>query len=117
MYECTYDACATDADCGAHGVCACGMENPYGAQYGRTPNTCLTGNCQVDADCGEEGYCSPSYQNYCGAIGVVGYFCHRQAQACTTDKCVDDGDCGSGSVCSWDPTEASWMCVSGFCAG
>lgn len=114
-WRCTYDSCFTDLDCaggvGGPGVCAC----EGGSRSDN--NVCLVGNCRVDADCGEGGYCSPSLGDCGNYFGVVGYFCHTDA-----DVCVDDADCGAGggssqAYCAFKPTVGHWMCSNLHCAG
>lgn len=107
-YECSYDACEVDTDCGAagtSGVCSCRVG------IGEA-NVCLAGNCRVDGDCAGN-YCSPS-QGTCGAFGGnVGYFCHVAA-----DECVDDPDCGTpASTCRFEPAVGHFKCSDSQCAG
>jgi hypothetical protein len=103
---CTYDACASDADCSQGQTCAC-HGSPYTVGTG---NMCVAGNCRVDADCGANGYCSPSpAANGCGGIPVGGYYCHTQG-----DECVDDSDChGSAGIqgCAYSTTSNRWTCI------
>jgi hypothetical protein len=112
QWECTYDRCFSDEDCG-DSVCACDGGWRTGA------NVCLGGDCQTDADCGDGGFCSPSLSD-CGDFGgVVGWYCHN-----CEDECVNDSDCGpdprgSGlsGYCLFSPTEGHWVCGYGQCAG
>jgi hypothetical protein len=110
---CTYDACATDSDCGSGKLCECGTGD---GTYGRTGNACLPGNCRVDSDCaGGGGFCSPTYDTSCGAYsGTVGYYCHT-----ASDTCTNDSDCteGGAGYCAWQPAVGKWACSYGFCAG
>jgi hypothetical protein len=116
---CTYDACATDSQCGTGKVCVCGTS---AGSDGRTANQCVVSNCEVDSDCGPDGYCSPTESMGCGASGVVGYFCHTAA-----DECTNDGDCAGattdggprpgGGYCAWDGTSSKWTCEYGVCSG
>jgi hypothetical protein len=49
--NCSYDACASDADCPTGEPCACRASAADSAA-----NSCLTGgNCRVDSDCGDGG--------------------------------------------------------------
>src|SRR5439155_1737546 len=87
---CSYDTCATDADCAQMGgPCEC-RPSTQGIVAPTTTagNVCKAGNCRVDADCGSGGYCSPSLGSCGNYGGVVGYYCHT-----TRDTCVDDADC------------------------
>lgn len=112
-WNCTYDECTTDDDCGAGaGICSC--EGAFRADA----NRCLSTNgCRVDSDCGGgAGFCSPTLGG-CGHFDkTVGYFCHTPQ-----DECVDDADCGGpgapGSYCAYDKTVARWKCSSAECAG
>jgi hypothetical protein len=107
---CSYDECATDAECGS-AVCVCRDEARIGA-----PNACFRGNSRVDADC-PGTYCSPSgvdiFWNCLGAVplGAFGFFCHTAA-----DECVDKEDCGSGNVsCVFDADARHFKCLSLSC--
>ena len=113
-YHCTYDECASSADCTtASTSCACGDINA--GSY----NVCVPSNCKVDTDCGANGYCSPSYGS-CGTFGgeYGGVYCHT-----ANDECVNDSDCtGNGETsgpgyCAFDTTKAAWACSYSVCAG
>jgi len=109
-YQCTYDLCFNDSECGEDSVCVCGLPTA------ESVNHCVTGGCTIDADCGTNGYCSPSFGTCGNYFGVIGYFCHTPE-----DECVDDVDCGDGSFgapyCAYDPTLGHWACSSLQCAG
>lgn len=93
QYYCESDACSTDSDCGATGVCLC--------DQGCTRNACRSGNCRVDADCGSGLYCSP-WSTGC----FTGFDCHT-----SEDECADSSDCPSdGTSCSYDPNVGHWRC-------
>ncbi len=52
--RCTYDVCTKDSDCGAKGVCECGIG--FAGQ-----NLCLSlGDCRTDADCASGQVCALS---------------------------------------------------------
>jgi hypothetical protein len=121
-FECSYDHCLSDADCGGH-ACGCrGGAFSYGAPYSRSAtlgeNTCFSGNCRVDGDCGPNGYCSPSTY-VCGtAWGYHDFYCHT-----ASDECIDDSDCDSfdggpfaptgPAYCAYDEVRAHWSCNRG----
>ena len=126
---CSYDACATDADCPSNEPCEC-RTSPSDS----TANVCLTsGNCRVDGDCGPGGYCSPSQLEafcfcpsaalcadgssscyadnvqvpcVCGDSCGHGYFCHT-----ANDTCLDDADCGGDGTCNYDTVDRRWSCA------
>jgi hypothetical protein len=108
-YQCSYDTCFSDADCGA-AVCACATSD--GA------NHCLTANCHVDTDCPSiggnvTGFCSPSLGSCGNYSGTVGYFCHT-----ADDECTNDADCGGASAyCQYERTIGHWRCSTTQCAG
>jgi len=116
--HCSYDACATDADCSTGGPCACrpaAQGQAIVAPVPATGNVCLMGNCKVDADCGAGGYCSPSFGSCGSYAGVVGYYCHT-----ARDTCVDDSDCtarGGAGDCRYNPTAGAWACSTSMCVG
>lgn len=110
-YECTYDTCFEDSDCGGQ-ICACREAGSVAVNF------CMPGNCQTDADCGEGGYCSPS-QGECGSYsGIIGYYCRT-----LDDECLNDSDCtgdatGSGpGYCMFSPADAHWICGYTQCVG
>jgi hypothetical protein len=114
--QCTYDTCATDADCAQMGgPCEC---RPAGqgivAPPPTTMNVCKAGNCRVDKDCGTAGYCSPSLGSCGNYLGVTGYYCHT-----AKDKCTDDTDCQAqgGGDCRYDSVTNAWACATSQCAG
>jgi hypothetical protein len=102
MYYCTYDQCATDADCESGKICYCTAD---------TAARCLTvGNCQSDADCGGGGYsyCSPSTGRDCGGYhSIDGFHCHT-----AKDTCMDDADCTGTDYCNFDTYEGRWKCTA-----
>ncbi len=115
--HCTYDECASSADCtAANTSCACGDIDPS------SNNVCVPSNCKVDTDCGANGYCSPSYGS-CGTYGgeYGGIYCHTANDQCTND--TDCTDAGSGAVsggpgyCAFDTEAAKWTCQYTRCAG
>ena len=104
---CSYDECATDADCKA-AVCDCRNVGVIGQ-----PDKCILGNCRTDGDCKGQ-YCSPSGTTVgagcMGAeLGSYGYFCHT-----ATDECVDDSDCGDAK-CMFDPAVVHFRCIKLVC--
>lgn len=106
--SCSYDECATDADCKA-AVCDCRNVGVIGQ-----PNKCFLGTCRTDADC-PSNYCSPSGTNVTAGctgaeLGSYGYFCHAPS-----DECVDDEDCTSGTRCMFDPAVVHWKCLNLIC--
>ena len=116
IYNCSYDTCATDADCkgggaNAHNVCACRQPASAGANY------CLAGNCSTDADCGGN-YCSPSFGD-CGHYGGVQmYYCHG-----AKDECINDADCPASGpyqqdgACRYNTQVGHFQCSTSECAG
>ena len=115
--QCTYDECFVDGDCGARGVCECGVLN---AGTRTQANRCSrNGDCTIDADCGPGGYCSPNVQSdnqSCGGPAPAGYFCHT-----AKDECVNDKDCfgkKGGNACVFAPERGIWACGAiAICAG
>jgi hypothetical protein len=117
--HCSYDACASDADCSGGTVCDC---RPSGTS--NHPNVCLQANCRTDADCGTSGYCSKS--DIPGAIPPwepnspgfttmfqTGYFCHAP-----NDCCIDNADCAPNGThydyCLYaGQNRAPWQCGGG----
>ncbi len=101
-YNCVYDQCATDADCGSGMVCYCTATSAA---------RCLAiGNCRIDADCGggNYSYCSPSMSWVCGGYRPIdGYHCHTPA-----DSCLDDTECTGTDYCNFDVYEARWKCTA-----
>ena len=112
--SCSYDQCATDADCAGNTPCVCRSSASDSA-----PNVCQGGgNCRIDADCGPGGYCSGSippdrcngYLFICDFSCGSGYFCHT-----SKDTCTDNSDC-MGGFCGFDLDSQSWRCGGGACA-
>jgi Cys-rich repeat protein len=107
---CSYDQCATDADCGGPKVCDC---RNAGA---RDANVCVAGDCRVDLDCGAGRWCSPSATDVAPSCltgiepGSIGYFCHT-----SSDECTDDRDCPSGEKCLFLVAAMHWACVQKRC--
>jgi hypothetical protein len=106
--SCNYDQCSTDTECGTDGICECGS----GADVGRTPNECLTGNCEIDSDCGSGRYCAPSAQ-LC-TDQTSGYYCTTPG-----DQCHNDSDCPGRDdyQCLYDTTKDIWDCQQLVCPG
>lgn len=108
-WECTYDQCFADADCGTT-VCAC--EGGWGTDN----NVCRQGNCQVDADCGAGSFCSPSFGDCGDYSGVVAFYCRT-----CEDECVNDSDCQDPSLgagyCAYMADRAHWACSWSQCVG
>jgi hypothetical protein len=98
---CSYDDCASDADCMTNEVCRC-------RESASDSNACVQGDCHTDADCGPGGFCSPSRGYDRINLGVTGFFCHMPA-----DTCVDDSDCAGDAgqgACVWFPDMGHWAC-------
>jgi len=100
--SCTYDLCATDADCDPGKVCYCTAS---------TAARCLmVGNCQIDSDWSSTGnsYCSPSMGSDCGGVhSVDSYYCHTAA-----DTCLDNTDCDGSAYCNYSIYNGRWECTS-----
>jgi len=116
--QCSYDTCATDADCAQMGgpcECRSSAQGIVAPPTTTSMNVCKAGNCRVDHDCGAGGYCSPSLGSCGNYAGVVGYYCHT-----AKDTCVDDADCqvrGGVGDCRYDPASNAWACATSQCAG
>jgi hypothetical protein len=96
------DACLTDSDCGATGVCDC--EAPRCAEpFAVAGNVCIASNCRVDSDCAC-GFCAGDTS--CG--GLDGYYCTTPQDECSTDADCQDG--GSPMQCRWSTNR--WACVA-----
>ncbi|MES1158090.1 MAG: hypothetical protein ABUL67_03215 [Haliangium ochraceum] len=108
--QCSFDQCLTDADCGAHGLCACAADY-YGGNVAYHPNICVQGNCRVDSDCGSAGFCSPS-RGHCGSF--EGFYCHTPKDTCV-DATKDCGGCAPS--CTYSPAAATFVCGGSACAG
>ena len=107
-WQCTYDVCQSDGDCGASGVCQC--EGGFRSDH----DVCLESSCRVDADCGAGRFCSPSLGS-CGNFSkIVTYACHEPS-----DECIDDEDCAAehNGSCRFEPAVGHWKCSSSECAG
>lgn len=109
--ECSYDECASDADCGEGELCDC-----RGLAGSTRANRCVKAGCRTDADCGGP-WCSPSLSpGGCGgtSLAFAGYFCHTGA-----DECIDDADCkgegAGGASCDYDPGAGHWRCSARDC--
>jgi hypothetical protein len=112
--ECTYDACATNADCPAGTDCMCEPMSG-GAGFTGSPTQCLPSNCRTDADCGPGGFCSPSQLNgtlwSCGAI--VGNFCHTTNDECGVDAdCLVDPGVALYPACVYSVERGHWVCAA-----
>ncbi len=126
LVACSYDECATDADCPDDEPCEC-RASPTDVRA----NRCVaSGNCRIDSDCGVGGYCSPSHLgevcacrsvDYCETVGSPcdppdscacgdscghAYYCHTP-----NDTCLDDSDCTGGATCSFDLAHENWACA------
>jgi hypothetical protein len=100
-YHCSYDTCATDADCDPGRVCYCQEQSA---------RCFLLGNCQTDADCGGGAlsYCSLAYGGDCGGYHwYSGFYCHTPK-----DTCLDDSDCTGEDYCDFDVVDGRWECKS-----
>jgi hypothetical protein len=113
---CTYDDCASDADCGAGWACLCRETSlPAGltATASDTRRTvCVAASCRVDSDCGAGGYCSPSPSIACNDWFDVQYRCHTPA-----DECLSDSDCSPPNARPSQPHARAFgrqACRSGF---
>jgi hypothetical protein len=105
------DACLSDPDCGATGVCSCKGET-FGWAHVSSKNVCVPSNCRSDSDC-KAGACSPTVNFDCGSFyGVQGYYCHT-----AKDTCHNDSDCGANGACAYQSTVGYWECSYGHCAG
>jgi hypothetical protein len=101
MYYCSYDQCATDADCDPGIVCLCSPNDSAHCLY--------AGTCQTDADCrgGAVGYCSPGYGRDCGGYhSYSGFYCHTP-----WDACFEDSDCTGSDFCSYNVVNGGWECT------
>jgi hypothetical protein len=99
MPTCTYDACASDADCSNGTLCLCGT-----SWEGR--NACSPANCHDDADCPAGKKCEDQPPNVTGSIVSQGRYCHTPS-----DKCSGN-DCGAGRVCGYRVENKRWECVA-----
>ena len=113
--SCSYDQCATDADCAGNGPCVCRTSASDSAA-----NVCQGGgNCRIDADCGPGGDCSRSVLNdRCNGYRLVCDFnCGRGYFLATPrkDTCTDDSDC-MGGICGFDLDSQLWRCGGGACS-
>lgn len=106
-WECTYDLCFEDSDCG-DSVCGCN------GHWGSDANVCRAGDCQVNADCGEGGWCSPTYDDCGNYSGVTAYYCHTPE-----DECVNDSDCTEefDGYCMFNSAVEHWVCSYSHCVG
>lgn len=89
---CTYDECATDADCKS-APCEC---NENG-------NFCAPGTCKLDSECGAGNYCLGN-RGECGGAKV--YHCTSDADTCTPDA----GDCGKDGSCRFSAELGHYAC-------
>ncbi len=106
-YNCSYDECFTDEDCGPGRLCMCG--------YGEDGNhVCVQAGCRTDADCPGGKLCSPTLTAFCPNLSrVVGYYCHTDA-----DECGTDADCAldiANGYCIFDGDLAHWRCSRSSC--
>ena len=117
---CNYDACTTDADCGASGmVCSCAGQSYSTGFYTYvipSSNACVGGNCRVDADCGSGFFCSPDFTAGCPPV-LDGFYCHT-----CEDGCIEDGDCPTGVddgvfLCTFEASHGARVCQLGGCSG
>jgi hypothetical protein len=103
---CSTEPCATDADCGANGVCACA-----GSFYGGNAshgNVCIPADCHTDAECGAGEYCVTG-TGYCGSF--TGYHCMKATARCI-DPTTDCTGCGlTGPACEYNPIIDDWVCA------
>ncbi len=92
--DCRYDACSSDTDCGAGGVCACANDPLYD---NRTVSWCIYGDCRSDADCDSE-LCLGNHGFWCGTaehddpLPVTGWFCATDSDTCRSDAECDQYD-------------------------
>jgi hypothetical protein len=98
MPICTYDACASDADCASGTLCLCG------ASY-EDRNACSPANCHGDADCPAGKKCEDLPTNATGSITSQGRYCRT-----ASDKCSGN-DCGASRTCGYDVDRGRWECV------
>lgn len=106
-YNCSYDECFADDDCGPGRLCMCG--------YGEDGNhVCVQASCRTDADCTGGQLCSPTVTASCPNLSpVVGYYCHTDE-----DECRTDADCAldtADSYCIFDGDLAHWRCSRERC--
>ena len=106
-WECTYDDCFEDADCGDT-VCGCN------GHWGSDANVCRGGDCQVNADCGVGGWCSPSFSDCGNYSGVVAHYCRTPE-----DECLNDSDCTDefDGYCMFSSAAERWVCSYSHCVG
>jgi hypothetical protein len=83
--------CETDADCGAHELCACeASERSVVPVAGAPPlGRCVPADCRSDADCHDSPCCATSTSNVRGLQWIAMKFACQSPE----DECVDDFDC------------------------
>jgi hypothetical protein len=105
-YECSYDDCFTDDDCGASHVCLCA-----GGSSGA--HICVPANCRTNADCEGGQSCSVTRPETCSNLGgVAGYYCRT-----ASDGCRSDADCNASGAgfCVYQGQTARWDCSYQHC--
>jgi len=102
---CTYDECASDADCPMGSLCACGAGV-------LEANVCAPASCASAEDC-DDYPCSPVPG--CGGPndpenpGPIALECHLAEDACFTDRQCPDGQfCAPGA-------DGVWVCTLPSC--
>ena len=97
MNGCTYDECATDADCTKQrltSLCYCNA-----GSNGR--NACLLGNCKDDGDCTGGSKCDHDDHDR-----AVGSWCRTPRDPCTAGS-----PCAPGEGCGYSQAKKRWECM------
>jgi hypothetical protein len=82
--SCVY-GCATDADCGAGEICACGGVGE--TARGGIRSRCVPATCQDTSSCGDE-FCALDVYDWCDA-GRTSVACTRPDDECTANRQCD----------------------------
>ena len=125
---CSYDECASDANCGVKTPCLCRESSTDNGA-----NVCdVGGNCAVDSDCGPGGFCSPSME-VCYSTNTEAevegrnygwpnpYYCHTPSDLCINDSDCAAPDAGTASnpmtytPCAYNVQDSRWECTQFTC--